>query len=219
MQVCKALLEFAEGLPAVNGADVDLPGIPSVHSEACMLPPAPPLCASELGVLLDLPVRQETPAADMLGHTTGMPESFPVQATSPNPLLKPRGGGAQLLSAHPPLPAGGVAYAQHMMPAQHVVGMDAQHAQHAQQVLTMQSQNVMEISPQGAVGVDGPVPFVAPLPLGVGQVGSLPATLVAPAAVLNENTVAGAKSAMPLFRADEGQMLPPDYLMQPSEYN
>lgn len=210
VQVCKALLEFAEGLPVVTGADVDLPSIPSVHSDACMLPPPPPQCAGALGVILDLPMQQDPSAvaAEHLGHPSGMPESFPVQG-SPNQLLTPRVVGGQLPSAQPPLVASGLACAQPTVQAQHAVGVDAQH------ILAMQSQNVMGVRPQVAMGVDGPIPFVAPLPLAAGQLATLPATLVAPAAaVLNENAMlSGIKAgpAMPLFRAEEGQMQPPDY--------
>ena len=204
MQVCKALLEFAEGLPVETGDDVDLPGIPSVHSDACMLPAPPPQCASELGVLLDLPMRQQERSA---AEPQAMPDSFPVQGSS-NQLLTPRGAPG-LPSAQPPIAAPLAACVQPVQPvaqAQHMMGMDAHHA-----ALAMQPQAMPGLAPQAAMGAEAPMPFVAHLPLATGQLASLPPSLAAPAAppALQETALGGSKPAMPLFRAEEGHMQPP----------
>ena len=120
-----------------------------------MLPPPPPQSAGTLGVILDLPMREDPSAADQ----QAMPESFPVQGSSTQ-LLTPRGVPGQLPSSQPPIAAPGATCVQPAVQAQHVVGLDAHHA-----ALAMQAQNMLGLPPQAAMGVEGPVPFVAQLPL------------------------------------------------------
>jgi hypothetical protein len=173
---------------------VSVPGMPSAHSDACTLPAPPPHCADDLGISLDLPTQQDPPAhphpltvdvsADQ--QAPGMPESYPVQP-SPNQLPTLHDSGAQLLSSHPSQPLGGDAHAhahahvhaqhavhaQPMMQSQPIgVGMDAQ------QLLALQSQRMMGMHPQGAVGADGlPLSFVGQVSLPAGQQAGLPQQL------------------------------------------